>query len=128
MYLAKHVCGWSTTKIGRFYNGRHHSTVLHAIGKVESLRRTDGSIDAVVEVLIGALSPRVAETSAERFEPKWTAVMMEAITARVLDHLGDLGSEKVHSLQRGTFGRFASREAQVDLAPQVHDTRRMFDV
>ena len=30
MYLAKHVGGWSTTRIGRFYNGRDHSTVCHA--------------------------------------------------------------------------------------------------
>jgi chromosomal replication initiation ATPase DnaA len=29
----KHVGGWSLGKIGRFYNGRHHPTVLHAIGK-----------------------------------------------------------------------------------------------
>jgi chromosomal replication initiation ATPase DnaA len=35
MYLAKNVVGWSTTKIGRFYNGRHHTTVLHAIVKIE---------------------------------------------------------------------------------------------
>ncbi len=39
MYLAKHVGGWSTTRIGRFYNGRHHTTVLHAIGKIERLRK-----------------------------------------------------------------------------------------
>jgi chromosomal replication initiator protein len=39
MYLAKHVGGWSTTRIGRFYNGRHHTTVLHAIEKVERLRK-----------------------------------------------------------------------------------------
>src|SRR3984885_3629958 len=34
MYLAKNVAGWSTTRIGRFYNGRHHTTVLHAIAKI----------------------------------------------------------------------------------------------
>jgi len=28
MYLAKHIGGWSTTKIGRFYNGRHYTTIL----------------------------------------------------------------------------------------------------
>ena len=38
MYLAKNVGGWSTTRIGRFYNGRHHTTVLHAIEKIERLR------------------------------------------------------------------------------------------
>jgi chromosomal replication initiation ATPase DnaA len=27
MYLAKHVGGWSTHRIGRFYNGRHRSTI-----------------------------------------------------------------------------------------------------
>jgi hypothetical protein len=30
MYLAKHVGGCSTTAIGKFYNGRHHTTVLWA--------------------------------------------------------------------------------------------------
>ncbi len=29
MYLAKNVGRWSTTRIGRFYNGRDHSTVCH---------------------------------------------------------------------------------------------------
>ena len=29
MYLGKHVGGWSTTRIGRFYNGRDHSTVCY---------------------------------------------------------------------------------------------------
>ena len=36
MYLAKNVGGWSLPKIGRFYNGRHHTTVLHAVAKIES--------------------------------------------------------------------------------------------
>jgi chromosomal replication initiator protein len=58
MYLANRVGGLSITKIGRFYNGRHHSTVLHAIGKVERLREADESIDALVEVLIAAVSPQ----------------------------------------------------------------------
>src|SRR5260370_8345041 len=38
MYLAKHVGGWSTTRIGRFYNGRDHSTVCHALKRVSALR------------------------------------------------------------------------------------------
>ena len=40
MYLAKHAAGWSTTSIGRFYNGRDHSTVCHALKKVEILRNS----------------------------------------------------------------------------------------
>jgi hypothetical protein len=57
MYVAKHVGGWSTTRIGRFYNGRHHTTVLKVIRKIECVRRTDESIGALIEVLTAALSP-----------------------------------------------------------------------
>jgi hypothetical protein len=55
MYLAKHVGGWSMVKIGRFYNGRHHTTVLHAIQKIQRLRCEDDSVDALIEVLTAAL-------------------------------------------------------------------------
>src|ERR1700691_4829271 len=51
MYLAKNGGGGSTTRIGRFYNGRHHTTVLYAIGKIERLRKTDESVDALIEGL-----------------------------------------------------------------------------
>jgi hypothetical protein len=49
MYLAKHVGGWSTPQIGRFYNGRHHTTVLYAIEKIERLRKQEPSVDALLE-------------------------------------------------------------------------------
>src|SRR5690242_12972662 len=55
MYLAKHVGGWSMVKIGKFYNGRHHTTVLHAIRKVQHLREADDSVDTLIEVLIATL-------------------------------------------------------------------------
>ncbi len=57
MYLAKNVVRWSTTKIGRFYNGRHHTTVLHAVQKIERLRQTDESVDALIEVLTVVAQP-----------------------------------------------------------------------
>jgi chromosomal replication initiation ATPase DnaA len=37
MYLAKRVGGWSVTRIGKFYNGRHHTTVCYAIRRIEAL-------------------------------------------------------------------------------------------
>jgi chromosomal replication initiator protein len=73
MYLAKNVGGWSTTRIGRFYNGRHHTTVLHAIAKIERLRRDDESVDALIEVLTAVLSPRMEGQYSQRFEPGWSA-------------------------------------------------------
>ena len=56
MYLAKNVAGLSTTRIGRFYNGRHHTTVLHAIEKIEHLRQRDESLDALIDVITAELS------------------------------------------------------------------------
>jgi hypothetical protein len=90
MYLAKHIGGWSTTKIGRFYNGRHRTTVLHAIRKVERLRAADESVEAVLEVLTDALSPAMRDPSPEGMESKWRSAITEAVTARVLDRLAEL--------------------------------------
>ena len=87
MYLAKNVAGWSTTRIGRFYNGRHHTTVLHAIAKIERLREDDESVDALIEVLTAVLSPRMEGHFSQRFEPGWSAGLIEAVAARVLDRI-----------------------------------------
>jgi hypothetical protein len=51
MYLAKHVGGWSTTAIGRFYNGRDHSTVCYALKRVEALRENDPEVDGLLSAL-----------------------------------------------------------------------------
>ena len=56
MYLGRQVGGWSTTRIGRLYNGRHHTTVLHAIARIERLREYDESLDALLDVLADGLS------------------------------------------------------------------------
>ena len=45
MYLARHVGGWSTTVIGRFYNGRDHSTVCYGIQRIEFLRESNPEVD-----------------------------------------------------------------------------------
>jgi len=87
MHLAKNVGGWSTTRIGRFYNGRHHTTVLYAIGKIERLRKTDESVDALIEVLTAVLSPKMECRFSERFEPGWSTALIEAVAARVLDRI-----------------------------------------
>src|SRR3954453_1749938 len=51
MYLAKHVAGWSTTLIGRFYHGRDHSTVIYGIQRIQALRETDPELDALLSDL-----------------------------------------------------------------------------
>src|SRR5215469_18874023 len=48
MYLAKQVCGWSTPAIGKFYNGRHHTTVIWALKRIGCLRTIDPRIDGLL--------------------------------------------------------------------------------
>lgn len=50
-YLAKHIGGWSTTVIGRFYNGRDHSTVCYGIQRIESLRESNSDVDVLITEL-----------------------------------------------------------------------------
>jgi hypothetical protein len=90
MYLAKHVGGWSMVKIGRFYNGRHHTTVLHAIQKVQRFRSEDESIDGLVQVLIVALRENVGSNSVHCTTGQWPAELVETITAQVLCRLAEL--------------------------------------
>jgi hypothetical protein len=94
MYLAKHVGHWSLPQIGRFYNGRHHTTVLHAIRKIEGLRRADESIDALLEVLTNELAAGAHE-SVDRFPPSARSALVEAVAIRVIDHLAEIQGENV---------------------------------
>ncbi|WP_244501315.1 chromosomal replication initiator protein DnaA [Sphingomonas gellani] len=55
MYLAKRLTTRSLPEIGRKFGGRDHSTVIHAVRKVEELRDTDREIDAAVRVLLREL-------------------------------------------------------------------------
>ena len=57
MYLAKRVGGWSLTKIGKFYNGWHHTTVCHAIQRIEALRDVNPVVDGLLAVLIDQIKP-----------------------------------------------------------------------
>jgi hypothetical protein len=56
MYLAKHVGGWSTTAIGRFYNGRDHSTVCYSIKQVESKCQRSPQFAQLIEELRSAIA------------------------------------------------------------------------
>ena len=55
MYLAKRLTTRSLPEIGRRFGGRDHSTVIHAVRKIEELRDQDRDIDAAVRVLMREL-------------------------------------------------------------------------
>jgi len=103
MYLAKRVGRWSLSQIGRFYNGRHHTTVLHAIEKIETLRRTDESIDALIDVLTTALSPDLQTAASPLPQSSLRSVLIEAVAARVIDQLA--GMRPDHGPKPGTVSK-----------------------
>src|SRR5215216_1826109 len=52
MYLAKKLTPRSLPEIGRRFGGRDHSTVLHAVRKIEELLRTDEHLAREVALLV----------------------------------------------------------------------------
>ena len=55
MYLAKRLTTRSLPEIGRKFGGRDHSTVIHAVRRIEELRGQDHEIDGAVKALIRQL-------------------------------------------------------------------------
>ena len=55
MYLAKRLTTRSLPEIGRKFGGRDHSTVIHAVRRIEELRDADREVDGAVRVLLGQL-------------------------------------------------------------------------
>lgn len=55
MYLAKHLTSSSLPEIGRGFGGKHHSTVIHSIRKVEMDRKTDSDFDRLLNSLMASL-------------------------------------------------------------------------
>jgi chromosomal replication initiator protein len=51
MYLAKQLTSRSLPEIGRKFGGRDHTTVMHAVRKVDELRSTDSAFSEDVELL-----------------------------------------------------------------------------
>jgi len=51
MYLSKELIGASLPEIGRAFGGKHHTTVLHAVNKIERLRNTDPEINSTIHKL-----------------------------------------------------------------------------
>jgi chromosomal replication initiator protein len=55
MYLAKHLTDASLPEIGRQFGGKHHTTVLHSVEKIETARKTDKDLNRVLNKLSESL-------------------------------------------------------------------------
>jgi chromosomal replication initiator protein len=48
MYLCKHLTTASLPEIGKSFGGKHHSTVIHSIRKIEDLRQRDKDFNTLI--------------------------------------------------------------------------------
>src|SRR6185436_12460690 len=52
MYLCKTLTNASLPEIGKSFGGKHHSTVIHSIRKIESMRQNDAAFNSLVNTLL----------------------------------------------------------------------------
>jgi len=52
MYLCKQLTHASLPEIGRSFGGKHHSTVIHSVRKVEELRKRDGDFNSFINTCL----------------------------------------------------------------------------
>ena len=56
MYLARQLTHTSLAEIGRAFGGKDHTTVLHAVGKIQALLREDPALRKTIDGLIQRLT------------------------------------------------------------------------
>jgi chromosomal replication initiator protein len=55
MYLCKILTHASLPEIGRSFGGKHHSTVIHSIKKVDDLRKNNAVFNKQIESFLESL-------------------------------------------------------------------------
>jgi chromosomal replication initiator protein len=61
MYVARQLTGASLQEIGREFGHRHHTTVLHAINKIEQMRKSDKALNLAITQLTEACTAKPCE-------------------------------------------------------------------
>ena len=56
MYLCKHLTKHSYPEIGRAFGGKHHTTVIHSVEKIEGLVATDETLQRLISELSESLA------------------------------------------------------------------------
>ena len=56
MYLAKQMTEASLPEIGRQFGGKHHTTVMHSIAKIDEQRRNDKALNSTISKLMETLN------------------------------------------------------------------------
>jgi chromosomal replication initiator protein len=56
MYLIKELVHSSYPEIGRMFGGKHHTTVLHSVQKIDKLRQRDADLNRLIHSVIDSLN------------------------------------------------------------------------
>ncbi|MBE0659958.1 MAG: chromosomal replication initiator protein DnaA [Bryobacteraceae bacterium] len=56
MYLTKELTQASLPEIGRAFGGKHHTTVLHSVRKVEEMRQADPDLHRLIQSLVDSFN------------------------------------------------------------------------
>jgi len=54
MYLTKTLTDASLPQIGKGFGGKHHSTVIHSIRKIDTMRKRDPEFDRLINSFVQA--------------------------------------------------------------------------
>jgi chromosomal replication initiator protein len=60
MNIVRQLTGASLQEIGTQFGGKHHTTVLHSINKIEELRRSDKTLNRTITRLMNFIALRLA--------------------------------------------------------------------
>ncbi len=54
MYLCRQLTGASLPEIGRLFGGKHHTTVLHSISRIEELRGSNKDLNSLINMFMAS--------------------------------------------------------------------------
>ena len=106
MYLAARVGRWSTTVIGRFYNGRDHSTVCHGIQRIETLRESDPEVDALLCQLMKQLIQHTEGADGQNISERWLPGRRSQLSHPDLEQLANRIASRVAEKMRDLLEEF----------------------
>ncbi len=114
MYLARHVGRWSTTVIGRFYNGRDHSTVVHGVQRIEALRECDPDVDALLADLKKQLIENTRQVPQQDVSsvciPSRRHTLSRADLEQLANRVADLLADRMKDFLEEYFGQIQAEE------------------
>jgi chromosomal replication initiator protein len=56
MYLIKELTKASLPEVGQWFGGKHHTTVLHSVNKIDRMRQRDPDLNNLIQSLIDSLN------------------------------------------------------------------------